>query len=66
VTAELHARLEAEADAQIREAVDRAEARMRPDLLSIFDQVYAEPTAELAAQREELARYLAAAGDHPA
>lgn len=66
VTDEIQARLEAEVDAQIREAVERAEARMQPDLLSIFDQVYAEPTAELVAQREELARSLAGDGQRPA
>ena len=41
--------------------VERAEARMQANLLEVFDQVYAEPTEELRAQRAELERELAAA-----
>jgi pyruvate dehydrogenase E1 component alpha subunit len=55
--------LEAEVDAEIRAAVERAEARMRPNLLDGFDHVYAEPTEELVAQRAELERELAASGE---
>jgi pyruvate dehydrogenase E1 component alpha subunit len=58
--------LEAEIDAEIRTAVERAEARMQANLLDGFDHVYAEPTAELRAQREELERELAAATGEPA
>ncbi len=63
-----HAEIEAEVDAQIREAIERAEARMQPDLLEVFEHVYAERPCELEAQRQELARYLEetgpAAGPH--
>ena len=65
VTEEIHAAIEAETDAEIREAVERAEARMDPKLLDVFEHVYGEPPAELLAQREELARRLATAGDAP-
>jgi len=54
----IHAELEAEVDAQIREAVERAEARMRPDLMDVFEHVYAERPAHLEAQRDALARRL--------
>jgi pyruvate dehydrogenase E1 component alpha subunit len=57
------AAVEAEVDAEIRAAVERAEARMQADLLDVFEHVYAEPTAELLAQRAELARELAGAGE---
>jgi TPP-dependent pyruvate/acetoin dehydrogenase alpha subunit len=57
------ATLEAEVEAEIREAVERAEARMEANLLDVFEHVYAEPTAELRAQREELAQEIAAAGE---
>jgi pyruvate dehydrogenase E1 component alpha subunit len=56
-----HAALEAEVDAQIRESVERAEARMTPDLLEVFEHVYAERPPELEAQRQELARVLESA-----
>jgi pyruvate dehydrogenase E1 component alpha subunit len=56
------AALEADVDAEIRSAVERAEARMQANLLDGFEQVYAEPTEELRAQREELQRELAAPG----
>ncbi len=56
-----HAALEAEVDAQIRESIERAEARMTPDLLEVFEHVYAERPPELEAQRQELARVLEAA-----
>lgn len=58
----VQAELEVEVDAQIREAVERAEARMKPDLLEAFEHVYAERPPELEAQRQELARYLEATG----
>ena len=55
----LHARLEAEVDAEVRAAVERAEARMRAaSPLAMFDHVYADVPAEVAAQREEFAREL--------
>ena len=52
---------EADVDAEIRTAVERAEARMQANLLDGFDHVYAEPTATLRAQRDELGRELAIA-----
>ena len=58
-----HVALEAEVDAEIRDAIERAEARMQASLLDVFEHVYAEPTPELLAQREELRRHLAASGD---
>lgn len=58
----IEAALEAEVDAQIREAVERAEARMKPDLLEAFEHVYAARPPELEAQRQALARYLEATG----
>lgn len=58
----IHAELEAEVDAQIREAVERAEARMRPDLMEVFEHVYAERPAHLEAQRDALARHLTETG----
>ena len=57
-----HAALEAEVDAQIRESIERAEARMEPDLLQVFDHIYAERPPDLEAQRAELARTLEEAG----
>jgi pyruvate dehydrogenase E1 component alpha subunit len=53
------AALEAEVEAEIRAAVEEAEGRMRPDLLQVFDHVYAQPPAEFLAQRDALARALA-------
>ncbi len=53
----LHARFEVEVDAEVRAAIERAEARMqaaRP--LDMFDYVYAERPAEVEAQRREFAR----------
>jgi pyruvate dehydrogenase E1 component alpha subunit len=51
----LHARFEAEADAEVRAAIERAEARMRDARpLDMFDHVYAEVPVEVLAQREEL------------
>lgn len=58
----VHAQIEAEVDAQIREAVERAEARMQPNLLDVFEHVYATRPAHLEAQREELVRDLAETG----
>jgi pyruvate dehydrogenase E1 component alpha subunit len=59
------AALEAEVETEIRSAVERAEARMQPNLLDAFEQVYAERTPELRAQRDELERELAASGEAP-
>jgi pyruvate dehydrogenase E1 component alpha subunit len=53
------AALEAEVDADIRAAVERAEARMQARLVDVFEQVHAEPTEELRAQRAELEKELA-------
>jgi pyruvate dehydrogenase E1 component alpha subunit len=53
-----HAAIEAEVDAEIRGAIERAEARMQPNLLDVFEHVYAERPAHLEAQRGELTRYL--------
>ena len=53
-----HAALEAEVDTQIRESIERAEARMKPDLLEVFEHVYAERPPGLEAQRQELVRAL--------
>jgi pyruvate dehydrogenase E1 component alpha subunit len=53
----LHARLEAEVDGDVRDAVERAEARMkaaRPE--SMFDNVYGDVPAGIRAQREEFVR----------
>ena len=53
----LHARFEAEVDAEVRDAVERAEARMkaaRP--LAMFDHVYGDVPTEVEAQRQEFAR----------
>jgi len=58
----LHARFEAEVDAEVRDAVERAEARMkaaRPE--TMFDQVYAERPPEVEAQRQEFLREIEAA-----
>jgi pyruvate dehydrogenase E1 component alpha subunit len=57
------AALEVDVEAEIRQAVERAEARMQGNLLDAFDHVYAEPTEALRAQRAELERELAASGD---
>ena len=53
----LHARFEAEVDAEVRDAVERGEARMkaaRPEIM--FEQVYGDVPAEVLAQREEFIR----------
>jgi pyruvate dehydrogenase E1 component alpha subunit len=55
----LHAQLEAEVDAEVRVAIERAEARMqeaRP--LDMFDHVYGDVPAEVLAQRQEFAKEL--------
>jgi pyruvate dehydrogenase E1 component alpha subunit len=53
----LHARLEAEAELEVRQAIERAEARMKEArALDMFDHVYGDVPAEVAAQRAELAR----------
>src|SRR5215470_9968779 len=52
-----HTRLEAEVDAEVRLAIERAEARMqaaRP--LAMFDHVYGDVPAEVLSQREEFVR----------
>jgi pyruvate dehydrogenase E1 component alpha subunit len=54
-----HVALEAEVEAEVRQAVERAEARMQPDLMEVFEHVYGDPPAELLVQREALARRLA-------
>jgi len=55
----LHAELEAEADAEVRDAIERAESRLREArLLEMFDHVYATLPAEVEAQRRELGRDL--------
>jgi pyruvate dehydrogenase E1 component alpha subunit len=55
----LHARLEAEVDADVRAAIERAEARMREARpLDMFDHVYADVPAEVVAQREQFAQEL--------
>ncbi|MFQ5830645.1 MAG: pyruvate dehydrogenase (acetyl-transferring) E1 component subunit alpha [Candidatus Methylomirabilia bacterium] len=56
-----HAALEAEVEAEIRQAVERAEARIVPDPLDMFEHHYVELPLELREQREEFARYLAEA-----
>jgi pyruvate dehydrogenase E1 component subunit alpha len=55
----LHARLEAEVDAEVRLAIERAEARMqaaRP--IDMFDNVYGDMPADVRAQREAFAQEL--------
>ena len=55
----LHARLEAEVDAEVRTAVERAEARMREARpIDMFDHVYGDVPAEVEAQRREFEREL--------
>jgi pyruvate dehydrogenase E1 component alpha subunit len=55
----LHAQFEAEADVEVRAAIERAEARMRAaSPLDMFDHVYADVPEEVATQREEFAREL--------
>jgi pyruvate dehydrogenase E1 component alpha subunit len=60
-----HAAVEAEVEAEIRGAIERAESRMRPDLMEVFEHVYAERPASLEAQRAELARLLETTGTAP-
>jgi pyruvate dehydrogenase E1 component alpha subunit len=58
----LHARFETEVDAEVRDAVERAEARMkaaRPE--TMFEQVYAERPPGVEAQRQEFLREIEAA-----
>jgi TPP-dependent pyruvate/acetoin dehydrogenase alpha subunit len=55
----LHARLEVEVDAEVRAAIERAEARMQAaSPLDMFDHVYANVPAEVVLQREEFRREL--------
>jgi pyruvate dehydrogenase E1 component alpha subunit len=50
----LHARFEAEADAEVRAAIERAEAQMRAaSPLDMFDHVYGDVPAEVEAQRRD-------------
>lgn len=59
----LHARLEAEADALVRAAVERAEARMRDARpADMFEHVYAARPAEVEAQRRALLPFLEGPG----
>jgi TPP-dependent pyruvate/acetoin dehydrogenase alpha subunit len=55
--------LEAEVEGEIRQAVERAEARMDGDPLTMFAHVYAELSPELREQRDELARSLSESSD---
>jgi len=56
--------METEVTAEIQAAVDRAEQKMKTlgDPLEMFDHAYGELPPYLQAQKEELARELAAAG----
>ncbi len=58
------AKLESEVKDEIQNAVDRAEAFMKkhPDPLFMFENIYAELTPDLRAQRDELAREPAGEG----
>jgi pyruvate dehydrogenase E1 component alpha subunit len=56
----IHAAIEAEVDEEIGRAIEGAEARMTPTLLDAFEHVYGEPSAGFLAQRDALARRLAA------
>jgi pyruvate dehydrogenase E1 component alpha subunit len=58
ITAADHAALEAEVDAEVRQAIERAESRMQPELLDVFEHIYAERTPTLEAQRQELVQRL--------
>jgi pyruvate dehydrogenase E1 component alpha subunit len=60
VTDAIHAAVEAEVDEEIGRAIEGAEARMTPTLLDAFEHVYGEPSAGFLAQRDALARRLAA------
>jgi pyruvate dehydrogenase E1 component alpha subunit len=55
----LHERLEAEVDAEVRAAIERAEARIGEGrLVDMFEHVYGDVPAEVLAQREEFSREL--------
>jgi pyruvate dehydrogenase E1 component alpha subunit len=55
----LHSRFEAEVDAEVRAAIERAEIRMREaSPLDMFAHVYADVPAEVEAQRQEFVREL--------
>jgi pyruvate dehydrogenase E1 component alpha subunit len=55
----LHGRLETEVDAEVRAAIERAEARMREARpLDMFAYVYGDVPAEVEAQRQEFVREL--------
>jgi len=49
---ERHDELEASVEAQVADAIDTAESVPRPDPREMFDNVYAETTANLEAQYE--------------
>src|SRR5919109_251493 len=57
----LESRLEEEIDAEIARAVTAFEAVGKPDDVTMFDHVYADPPPELVRQRDELARRLGVA-----
>jgi pyruvate dehydrogenase E1 component alpha subunit len=62
VDAAAHERWQAEVDAEVRAAVERAEARMQAaSPLDMFDHVYGDVPAEVVAQREEFRRELGGA-----
>ncbi|AEG43312.1 pyruvate dehydrogenase (acetyl-transferring) E1 component subunit alpha [Isoptericola variabilis] len=60
-----------EVEARVKEAADRVAAELRagctaiedPPPLTVFEHVYAEPNATVAAERDEYARYLAGFAD---
>jgi pyruvate dehydrogenase E1 component alpha subunit len=58
--------LEEQLDAEIAAAVERFEALGPPDPLTMFDHAYAEPSADLLAQREAMARRLRDGDARPA
>ncbi|MFB6125860.1 MAG: thiamine pyrophosphate-dependent enzyme [Halolamina sp.] len=57
------AETEAEIETEVAEAVATAEEVAPADPDALFDHVYAEPTAELERQREELSAFVAERGD---
>jgi pyruvate dehydrogenase E1 component alpha subunit len=63
----IHAALQAEVDAEVRGAIERAEAWMRnASPLDMFEHVYAERPPEVEAQRRELRPHLEARDVRPA
>ena len=63
LTDELAEAVRADALAAMREGIAAAEAMPAPDPALVFDNAYADPPPELAAERAELLRLLA--GDGP-